>query len=559
MKNALGLGAISVVCIALAGCGSGDAGVELPADDTGTVEETASSSDTGADTGAVDDTGTIDDTGAADTTTSDDTALGDTGVSDDTSAADTSLPTDTGVVTDTTLPPDSTTAPTLSIADVTVTEGNIGTTSATFAVTLSAASTTPVTVSFATTDGTAKNATGDYIASSGLLTFAPGVTSQTITVLVDGDTIHESNETFTVDLSSPTGATLAKGSATGTITNDDAAPTLAINNVTTTEGNTGTKNFTFTVSLTGVTEVPVTVNYATSNGTATAGTDYIATTGSLTFAPGDIAKAVTVLVNGDTTNEANETFLVLLSGATGATIADASGTGAILNDDGASTASLRISDATTTEGNTGTKILNFPVILSFASTSTVTVNFSTINSTATAGTDFVGTTGTLTFAPGETTKNVPVTINGDLLDEANETFWVTLSGPTNAVIADGTAQGVITNDDALPTFSIDDVTRAEGASGATYFTFTVTLSAPSGRNTQVNFATAAGTAIAGFDYLNTGGALTFPAGTTTRIVNVAVRGDLTIEPNETFFVNLSAPVNAAIADGQGIGTITNDD
>jgi len=571
MKNKLGLGTISLVCLALAaGCGGSDA-AEVPPDDTGSSLETSSTDDTGSgidtattdDTGTTTDSGTTDDTGTTtDSGTTDDTSTPtDTGTIDDTGTpTDSGTPADTSTPADTAVPPDSTTTPTLSIADVTVTEGNTGTRAATFTVTLSAASTTPVTVAFASADGTAKTATGDYATSSGTLTFAPGVTTQTITILVTGDLVYETNETFTIDLSSPTGATLAKASATGTITNDDNAPTLAINNIGATEGNSGTKNFTFNVTLTGLTEVPVTVNWATNNDTATAGTDYVAGTGSLTFAPGDIAKAINVLVNGDTTNEANEQFLVLLSGAVGATIADASGTGMIWNDDGGTaTPALRIADAGTTEGNTGTKILNFPVTLSAASTGTVTVNYATMNNTALAGTDFVGTTGTLTFAPGETTKNVPVTINGDLLNEADEAFWVSLNSPSGASIADGFAQGMIANDDALPTLSISDVTLAEGNGGATNYTFTVTLSAASGRDVRVNWVTAAGTATANVDYVSASGALFFPAGTLTRTITVAVRGDTTLEPNETFFVNLNSPFNASIADGQGVGTITNDD
>jgi hypothetical protein len=154
---------------------------------------------------------------------------------------------------------------------------------------------------------------------------------------VVGDTNVEPNETFTVNLSSPSNATIATGTGTGTIVNDDAVslPALSINNVSQNEGNSGTTAFTFTVTLSAVSASTVTVNFATADGTASAGSDYAATSGVLTFAPGVTTQTVTVNVTGDTTPEANETFFVNLSGAANATIATAQGTGTIVNDDSA--------------------------------------------------------------------------------------------------------------------------------------------------------------------------------------------------------------------------------
>jgi len=569
---ALALGLVS--CTAMAGCG-GDSTVEI-VDDTGTTSETgddtgtagdSAGGDSSTDTGTGTDTGTDD--GGTDGTVTDGGSDGgsDGTVTDGTTTDGT---TTDGTTTDGTTT-DGSTGPTLSIADVALSEGNSGTTNAVFTVTLSAASTSAVTVNYATADGTATTASGDYVAGSGTLTFPAGTTTQTISVPINGDTTYENNETFTVALSAPSGATLAKGSATGTINNDDAAPTLAINNVNAAEGNSGTKNFTFTVTLTGATEVPVTVAYATANDTATAGSDYTATSGTLTFAPSDIAKAINVPVIGDTTSEPNEAFLVQLSSATAATITDASGTGNIFNDDGTTTLpSLTIANATTTEGNTGTKTMTFTVTLSAAATGTVTVNYATSSAgggggggitPATAGTDYVAASGTLTFAAGETSKTISVTINGDTLNEADETFFVNLSGASGAFIADGFATGTITNDDALPSFTISDVTKAEGTGGGgpTAFTFTVTLSAASGRNVGVNWATAAGTATAGSDYGNGNGFLVFAPGTTTRTITVNVNPDAVKESDETFFINLTGAFNATISDAQGVGTITNDD
>ena len=226
--------------------------------------------------------------------------------------------------------------PTLSIGDVSVTEGNSGTITATFPVTLSAAATSAVTVTYATANGTA-TAGSDYAATGGTLTFPAGTTTQSIGVTVNGDTTVEPNETFTVTLTSPSGATLVRATATGTIVNDDTAPlpTLSIADVSVTEGNSGTKNATFVVTLSAAATGTVTANYATANGTATAGSDYVAASGTFTFTAGQTSKSINVVVNGDTTVEPNETFTVNLSSATGATITRAQGAGTIQNDDGA--------------------------------------------------------------------------------------------------------------------------------------------------------------------------------------------------------------------------------
>ena len=225
--------------------------------------------------------------------------------------------------------------PSLSIADVSVQEGNSGTRLMTFTVTLSAAAAGAVTVAYSTADGTATSGS-DYVAANGTLTFAPGETSKTIQVTVKGDTAAEGNEAFTIRLANAAGATIADGSATGTITNDDTAPTLpalSVGDVAMREGDSGTAELMFIVTLDKAATGPVTVNYATANGTATAGADYAALTGTLTFAVGETSKMVHVVVNGDTAVEANESFSLTLSNATGATIADSAAVGQITDDD----------------------------------------------------------------------------------------------------------------------------------------------------------------------------------------------------------------------------------
>ncbi|MEH1827077.1 MAG: Calx-beta domain-containing protein [Nostoc sp.] len=221
-------------------------------------------------------------------------------------------------------------------------------------------------------------------------------------------------------------------------------PTLSINNISVTEGNTGTTNATFTVTLSAASTSAVTVNYATANGTATAGSDYTATTGTLTFNPGNTSKTLTVAVTGDTIFEPNETFFVNLSNATNSTIADNQGLGTILNDD-ANLPTLSINDITVVEGQTPQAVLT--VTLSSASSQAVTVNYATTPGTATANTDYTTRSGTLTFAANTTTATITVPILNDNLNEANETFSVNLSSPTNAALQK--ASGTVTITDTL--------------------------------------------------------------------------------------------------------------
>ena len=446
--------------------------------------------------------------------------------------------------------------PSLSIGSVSVGEGNSGSTPATFTVVLSTASAHAVTVKYATSGATATSGV-DFTAASGTLTFAPGQTSKTITIDVLGDLLDEDDETFKVTLSDPTNATIADAEATGTILDDDATPTISIADRTVSEGDSGTTPAVFTVTLSAASGKAITVAYATSGVTATSGVDFTATSGTLTFAPGELTKTITVGVLGDTLVEPDETFKVTLSAPTDATIADGEATGTILDDE--SLPGLSIDDVSTTEGSSGTAAATFTVTLSAASASTVTVAYATSGVTATSGADFTAASGTLTFAPGETSKTITIDVLGDALDEDDETFKVTLSAPTNAVISDGEASGTILDDDAAPTISIGDATATEGDAGTVDAVFTVTLSAASGKAVTVAYATSGATATSGVDFDAASGVLTFAPGETSKTITVKVKGDALPEGPESFLVALSNPVNATISDGQGTGLIVDDD
>jgi hypothetical protein len=220
---------------------------------------------------------------------------------------------------------------------------------------------------------------------------------------------------------------------------------------------------------------------------------------------------------------------------------------------------ITINDVSVTEGDTGTKTVDFTVTLSAASAQTVTVNYTTAEGTATAGLDYQTATSAVSFAPGELSKPITITIIGDTLDEANETFLVVLSNPTNATIADGTGLGTIVDDE--PRISIKNVSKKEGNSGTTVFTFTVTLSAAYDAPVTLNFATSDGSAkTSDNDYVANSGTITFVPGQTTKTITIVVKGDKKKEANENFFVDLSDLSSFAVfLDNRGTGTILNDD
>ncbi|MCI0357786.1 MAG: hypothetical protein L0211_04770 [Planctomycetaceae bacterium] len=220
---------------------------------------------------------------------------------------------------------------------------------------------------------------------------------------------------------------------------------LRIGNATVTEGNTGTTAANFTVTLSEASTETVTVAYATGNGDAFAGSDYQAVSGTLTFAPGETSKTITVQVNGDRLGEPNQKFVVNLSNPTNATISDGYSEGTIVDDE----PRVRISDVTQSEGLKGQKSLfTFTVTLSAAYDEPVTMSYRTVNGTAKSSEDYLSKSGTLTFAPGETTKTITIEVKGDSKKEANETFYLDLFGLSgNALFTKNRGLGTILNDD----------------------------------------------------------------------------------------------------------------
>lgn len=427
------------------------------------------------------------------------------------------------------------------------------TSEATLTVTRSGGTAGSVSINFATANGSA-TAPADYQSTTGTLAFGPGETVRTIDVNLVSDLADEADETFTVTLSSPTGgATLGTPStATVTITDDDAAPTVAITDRSCVEGNAGTTSCAFTIGLSGMSGRTVSGSASTANGTATAGSDYTALVNApWSVAAGATTTTVSVSVIGDVTDEPDETFVVNLAGLVNAATAanDLQGIGSVVDDD--AMPSVGINERDCVEGNTGTTACTFTITLSRASGRAVSGRVSTNNFTAQAGSDYTALVNApWSIAVGAITASVNVAVLGDTLDEPNEEFELILSALVNADPDTSDLQGVgrILDDDAGPPgtlrfagpatasvpetigvtgYVVERVGGTEGAVGVSYTTVNVT-------------------AIAGSDYQARSGTLTWAAGdSTVQGIAVPIINDTVPEPTERFVLIIDAPTGGA--------------
>ncbi|MBL8331245.1 MAG: S8 family serine peptidase [Rubrivivax sp.] len=451
-------------------------------------------------------------------------------------------------------PPSTTVS--FSAASYSVNEG-----SATVAITVTRSSGVgTASVSFATANGTAQ-AGSDYTARSGVVSFAAGVTSRTFTVAITNDTAVEGNETFSVSLSSPTGATLGSPSTTTvTIVDNDTAPAATLQlSAASYSVNEGAGTATITVNRSSGTGT-ASVSYATSNGTATAGADYSATSGVLSFGSGVTSASFTVPIINDSTPEATETFTVTLSAPSGATLASpSSATVSIVDNDSAPTATIQFSSASYSV-NEGAGTVTVSVTRS-SGTGAASVNYATSNGTATAGADYTATSGTLSFSSGVTTASFTVPITNDSTVEPNETFTVSLSSPVGGSLGSpGTATVTIVDNDTAPSTTVQFHSATYSVNeGASTVAITVTRSSGVG-TASVSFATSNLSALAGSDYVSRTGVLSFAEGVTSRTFTVAIVNNTIAEPSETFRITLSSPVGATLgANSQATVTIIDND
>jgi hypothetical protein len=474
--------------------------------------------------------------------------------------------------------------PSLSIAagQTTKAEGNSGSTAFVFTVNLDTANAAATTVGWGVQTYSAAVA-ADFaggVLPAGTLTLAAGQTSKSFTIDVAGDAVTEGDEYFYVNLSGPSAnATLGYPSyAYSTIADDDTTRlSVAATDANKAEGDAGTTPYVFTVTRSGKLDVTTSVTWNAVdfafNGTSAA--DFfggVQPTGTLAFAAGETSKTVTVNVVGDATAEPNEYFSLALSNAGTAVLQVPSVAGTVLDDDTATLnvySSGELASTNKAEGKTGSTDHVFRLTRTGGLAGVSVVDWAVTTGTAVAA-DFTGgalPTGKVTFAAGQALQYLTVKVAGETLPEANETFTVALSNPTNGAVLGYSSQalGTILDDDT-PTLAIaaNQNFTPEGNAGSTPFTFAVTRAGNTAVASTVRWDTLipSGSAITAADFLGgvlPTGTLTFAAGQTAKTITVKVIGDNVSEANESFLVNLSSPTNAAFSGSTGAGTMVEDD
>ena len=456
--------------------------------------------------------------------------------------------------------------PDISIADITLNEGDSGTTTGVFTVSLNEASSVPVTIDYTTSDGTA-TAGSDYTPMSGTVSIDAGQTTATIAVEVLGDTEDEDNETFSINLSNAVGAMIDDGQALATIVDDDQQQTppttpgfqyettsdwgsgfngqITLSNSGSTAWSNWTVEFDWDRNITQIWNAEIVshignhyvIGNLSWNGSVEAGQ-----TVSFGFGgnPGNVTDSpVNVVINGTSVNG---------------------------DPPPPSEPDISIADITLNEGDSGTTTGVFTVSLNEASSVPVTIDYTTSDGTATAGSDYTPMSGTVSIDAGQTTATIAVEVLGDTEDEDNETFSINLSNAVGAMIDDGQALATIVDDDQQQTpppvdsiVSISDTEVTEGDSGLTTATFTVSLNEPSNHRVTLDFSTRDGSALAGLDYVSSSGFIAIEPGDITQTITIDVVGDTTDEATENFYVDLLGIAGAIAGDTTGLGTVYDDD
>ncbi|MES2885555.1 MAG: Calx-beta domain-containing protein [Pseudomonadota bacterium] len=309
------------------------------------------------------------------------------------------------------------------------------------------------------------------------------------------------------------------------------------------------------VTLSAASSQDVLVNIGSRDGTAMAGSDYTALNRTLTIPAGQTRVLALIDLGNDDTPEGTETLSVTLSNPSNAQLGMATATGTIQDDD--SPITLSIASVQRSEGQIGeSPSLQFRASLSRSSSAVVSAAFATVDDTATAGSDYTASSGHISFAPGQTEQLIAVNLLPDETVEPDETMVVQLSDALGATLELARGSGTLVNDDSARSFSVDDAAASENAGP---LTFTVRLSQASGKARTVRFETVAGTAVPGSDYSSNSGTLSLAAGQSSATVNVALLDDAIFEPTETLSLRLTAEGDTAVADGEGSGTILDND
>ena len=423
-------------------------------------------------------------------------------------------------------------------------------------VTVGATSSTDIVVAYESMDLTATGGT-DYVALDGSLTIAPGELTGSFRVDFIDDLVEEGNEEFVVKITPPEDVDIAHDYIHVTIIDEESIK-VSVADASESEGHS--RGMPVRVILSDWVSWRVSIRLGTTSGTA----------GPSDYREFDDQVAVWLPYPGfgsfkdfefrhilidDSLHEPDESYTLTISGDDYLSKDADSGTMTILDND--DPPSVSIADASGLEDAVGN--LTFDVTLNTASGKEITLNYATADDTATAGSDYTQTNGTLTFSAGETTKTIDVAVLEDGSPEEDETFTVTLSNAVSATIGDGTATGTIQDDDPVPTaLSIEDVEGSE-SSDALEFPVTLTGDREAMTTVTVDYATSDGTGTAGSDYTEMSGTLTFATDVTRQTIRVPLLDDETDEPDETFVVTLSNSSGAMLDDSEATGTIRDND
>ena len=465
-----------------------------------------------------------------------------------------------------------TTVPQLSVADSSAQEGaNVS-----FVVSLTPDSPRTVQVGYATADGTAQ-APGDYTAASGSLTFQAGQTSKSVTVSTANDAVHEGNENFQLALSNPVNATIKadSGTADGTITDNDAAPTgvtLGVSPATALESADAT-SITVTASLVGSQRTAATeVTVSQTGGTAASGTDYAAISNfTITIAAGQSSGTATLSFDPteDMLDEDDETVVLTARGPPSLGLAAGTATLTITDNDDAPTAvTLGVSPASALESADATSITVTASLVGSLRTAETKVTVSQTDGTATSGSDYAAISAfTVTIAAGESSGTATLSFDPteDMLDEDDETVVLTGAAPGSLNLTAGTATLTITDNDDAPTgvtLGVSPSSAAESAN-ATDITVTATLvGSQRTSDTAVTVSRTAGTATSGTDYAAISNfTVTIAAGASsgTATLSFDPTEDMLDEDDETVVLTGAAPSSLGLSAGTATLTITDND
>ena len=435
--------------------------------------------------------------------------------------------------------------PLISISDVQVVEGNLGTARIALDVTLNAVAEIPVTVTYTLQSGTAIS-TVDLQPITGTLTIPAGSSGGQIVTSTIADTMHELDETATVTLSNPQGALLARAMGTITILDDDAPPAVSVANVTVTEGQTAEMTFT----LSQISGVPVTVRYRTAGRTATAVADFTPVSSKVVVPAGATSATVILLTVQDTVDEPHEAFTFLYNSSTA--LPDQAAAVIILDND---VPALSIGDTTVKEAAKGV-LVQIMVTASSISPTPITVKYATADDSARSGADYRAATGSILLPAGSTRAFITFNILDDSLYEFVELFQVVLSAPLNATLAKATGAIQITDNDPMPSVSIANAVTTEGDTGDVAV---VSLTTIAGAPVTVSYSTLAYTSTADVDFISDSGTITIPAGQLSVGIPLRTIEDTRSEPDESLRILLSNPVGATLLRATNIVIITDDD